>query len=94
MMLELYHTSTMHPVQDLYGEDLDCWEASAYRVVAAAQEAAEAGGEAGNTVVIISHNAPQGLGAERHDVSGVDWVDGAGDHGDPDLRMALDQVGK
>jgi uncharacterized protein (TIGR04168 family) len=47
------------------------------------------------TVIIIGHNGPAGLGAQPDDPCGKDWgelVDGqlaGGDYGDPDLAMAI-----
>lgn len=62
---------------------------SAARVAAAAREAPR-----GRSLVILSHNGPSGMGAARHDPCGVDWLKSAsgGDHGDVDLRMALDAL--
>eukprot|EP00200_Dunaliella_tertiolecta_P010330 CAMPEP_0202382514 /NCGR_PEP_ID=MMETSP1127-20130417/43585_1 /ASSEMBLY_ACC=CAM_ASM_000462 /TAXON_ID=3047 /ORGANISM="Dunaliella tertiolecta, Strain CCMP1320" /LENGTH=450 /DNA_ID=CAMNT_0048981733 /DNA_START=114 /DNA_END=1466 /DNA_ORIENTATION=+ len=64
----------------LYG--VNSSKESAEHIVAAARSQ-------GNNLVIIGHIAPLGLGRERHDIAGVDWIQGGGDHGDPDLRLAL-----
>ncbi|KAF5839488.1 hypothetical protein DUNSADRAFT_662 [Dunaliella salina] len=65
----------------LYG--VNSSKESAERIVAAARAQHD------HNLVIIGHNAPLGLGRERHDIAGVDWIQGGGDHGDPDLRLAL-----
>lgn len=46
----------------------------------------------GNALVLMAHNGPSGLGAERHNICGCDWLKEAGDHGDPDLQLALQQL--
>eukprot|EP00882_Tetradesmus_deserticola_P021112 GHRQ01022846.1.p2 GENE.GHRQ01022846.1~~GHRQ01022846.1.p2 ORF type:complete len:133 (+),score=51.47 GHRQ01022846.1:607-1005(+) len=43
-------------------------------------------------LVLMGHNGPAGLGSQRHNICGVDWVDEAGDHGDPDLASVLQQL--
>lgn len=43
-------------------------------------------------LVLMGHNGPTGLGSERHAICGCDWLADAGDHGDPDLRMVLQQL--
>lgn len=43
-------------------------------------------------LIIMGHNGPAGLGGERHNICGVDWVKEAGDHGDPDLAAVLQQL--
>jgi uncharacterized protein (TIGR04168 family) len=45
-----------------------------------------------NSLIIMGHNGPAGLGAQRHNICGVDWVKEAGDHGDPDLASVLQQL--
>ncbi|WIA29197.1 hypothetical protein OEZ86_011708 [Tetradesmus obliquus] len=45
-----------------------------------------------NPLIIMGHNGPAGLGGERHNICGVDWVKEAGDHGDPDLAAVLQQL--
>lgn len=47
---------------------------------------------ADNALIVMGHNGPAGLGAERHNICGVDWVSEAGDHGDPDLQSVLQQL--
>jgi uncharacterized protein (TIGR04168 family) len=47
--------------------------------------------EAGaSDLVFLAHNGPTGLGAERRDIFGCDFLPTAGDFGDPDLREAID----
>jgi uncharacterized protein (TIGR04168 family) len=43
-----------------------------------------------DTVVVLAHGGPTGLGAGRDDIYGCDFREEAGDWGDPDLRLALD----
>ncbi|XP_078157946.1 calcineurin-like metallo-phosphoesterase superfamily protein [Carex rostrata] len=45
-----------------------------------------------NTVVILAHNGPTGLGSKVNDICGRDWVFGGGDHGDPDLAQAISEL--
>ncbi|MCB1308777.1 MAG: metallophosphoesterase [Leptospiraceae bacterium] len=45
-----------------------------------------------NPILILAHNGPTGLGGERNSIWGCDFRKEAGDFGDPDLRMALDQA--
>lgn len=46
----------------------------------------------GNALILLGHNGPAGLGDKRHNICGVDWVKEAGDHGDPDLQLVLQQL--
>lgn len=46
----------------------------------------------GHALVVVGHNGPSGLGSHCHDICGVDWMAGEGDHGDPDLEDAIRQV--
>lgn len=43
-------------------------------------------------VIFLAHNGPAGLGAARHDIWGCDFLPGAGDWGDTDLRAAIDHA--
>jgi uncharacterized protein (TIGR04168 family) len=43
-------------------------------------------------VVFLGHNGPTGLGAERDALWGNDFAAEPGDHGDPDLRAAIDRA--
>lgn len=45
-----------------------------------------------HAVVVMAHNGPAGLGEQQHDICGKDWSHKAGDHGDPDLQIALDRA--
>jgi hypothetical protein len=47
---------------------------------------------ASNALILMGHNGPAGLGAQRHNICGVDWVREAGDHGDPDLASVMQQL--
>jgi uncharacterized protein (TIGR04168 family) len=70
-------------------------EQSASRILSAARGEGVAEGTApARSLVLLAHNGPAGLGSEAHDPCGVDWLKNgtAGDHGDPDLRWALDAL--
>jgi uncharacterized protein (TIGR04168 family) len=41
-------------------------------------------------IVFLAHNGPTGLGMRRDDIWGRDFEASGGDHGDPDLRSAID----
>ncbi|MGB3715616.1 MAG: hypothetical protein WA996_14385 [Candidatus Promineifilaceae bacterium] len=41
-------------------------------------------------VIFLAHNGPAGLGSRRTDIWGRDFAKTGGDHGDPDLRSAID----
>lgn len=43
-------------------------------------------------IVFLAHNGPSGLGAHRDSIWGVDFRKHEGDHGDPDLRAAIDHA--
>jgi uncharacterized protein (TIGR04168 family) len=43
-------------------------------------------------VVFLAHNGPSGLGDRRDAIWGVDFRRHAGDHGDPDLRAAIEHA--
>ena len=40
----------------------------------------------------MAHNGPAGLGGAPHNICGVDWLPEAGDHGDPDLQLVLQEL--
>lgn len=63
-------------------------EHSAQRIV----ETVHAADPANNSLVLIAHNGPAGLGEKRYDICGVDFRSDEGDHGDPDLQSALCQL--
>ncbi|KAL0042361.1 hypothetical protein WJX77_010062 [Trebouxia sp. C0004] len=64
--------------------DVNNMEASAARIAETiVRQPAE------HAVVVIAHNGPAGLGQQPHDICGCDWLEKAGDHGDPDLQEAL-----
>ncbi|XP_077238055.1 calcineurin-like metallo-phosphoesterase superfamily protein isoform X2 [Tasmannia lanceolata] len=46
----------------------------------------------GYSIIFLAHNGPTGLGSERNDICGRDWVFGGGDHGDPDLAQAISEL--
>ena len=41
-------------------------------------------------ILFLAHNGPTGLGTRRNDIWGRDFDQAGGDHGDPDLRSAID----
>jgi uncharacterized protein (TIGR04168 family) len=43
----------------------------------------------GEPIVFLSHNGPTGLGGDPADPWGCDFRRGGGDHGDPDLELAV-----
>jgi hypothetical protein len=47
---------------------------------------------ASHALIILGHNGPAGLGSQRHNICGCDWLAAAGDHGDPDLQEVLQQL--
>jgi uncharacterized protein (TIGR04168 family) len=46
-------------------------------------------GKAKSPVVVLAHNGPRGLGADRHDPFGIDFRKQGGDNGDADLAEAI-----
>ncbi|KAD6794994.1 hypothetical protein E3N88_05890 [Mikania micrantha] len=45
-----------------------------------------------HSIILLAHNGPTGLGSNMNDICGRDWVHGGGDHGDPDLALAISQL--
>ncbi|KAI3775378.1 hypothetical protein L1987_49951 [Smallanthus sonchifolius] len=45
-----------------------------------------------HSIILLAHNGPTGLGSNMNDICGRDWVRGGGDHGDPDLALAISQL--
>ncbi|KAL4589876.1 hypothetical protein LXL04_002787 [Taraxacum kok-saghyz] len=45
-----------------------------------------------HSIIILAHNGPTGLGSNMNDICGRDWIRGGGDHGDPDLAVAISQL--
>ncbi|KAJ9557838.1 hypothetical protein OSB04_012452 [Centaurea solstitialis] len=45
-----------------------------------------------HSIILLAHNGPTGLGSNLNDICGKDWVREGGDHGDPDLALALSQL--
>ncbi|XP_021730036.1 uncharacterized protein LOC110697010 [Chenopodium quinoa] len=45
-----------------------------------------------NSIVLLSHNGPTGLGSGNDDICGVDWEPEGGDFGDRDLAQAILQL--
>ncbi|MBE9178974.1 TIGR04168 family protein [Oculatella sp. LEGE 06141] len=62
------------------------FEESTAKIVAAARQAAF------NTVIFVGHCGPTGLGDRAEDPCGRDWNPIGGDHGDPDLALAIAQT--
>lgn len=62
---------------------VDSWEASTDRIVDAVKQTES------DTILLIGHNGPTGLGDQPDDPCGKDWQPIGGDHGDPDLAAAI-----
>ncbi len=45
-----------------------------------------------DTIIMLGHCGPLGLGERPEDPCGRDWQPLGGDHGDPDFAMAIDQI--
>jgi uncharacterized protein (TIGR04168 family) len=73
-----------HFYQESYG--VSNFEDSAQRILAAAQSAIH------DTVIFLSHCGPLGLGDRPESPCGKDWQPLGGDHGDPDLAVAIAQT--
>jgi uncharacterized protein (TIGR04168 family) len=43
-------------------------------------------------IIFLAHNGPTGLGSRKTDIWGRDFGETGGDHGDPDLRSAIDHA--
>ncbi|XWS17758.1 hypothetical protein CRYUN_Cryun33cG0095100 [Craigia yunnanensis] len=71
--------SSRYGVQDMDG--------SAKRIYEAALGTPE-----DHLVILLAHNGPTGLGSELNDICGKHWVFGGGDHGDPDLALAISHL--
>lgn len=70
--------------QSRYG--VGSFEESTDRIVSAARSADY------DTVILIGHCGPYGLGAAAEAPCGKDWQPIGGDYGDPDLAAAIEQV--
>jgi uncharacterized protein (TIGR04168 family) len=68
--------------RSLYG--VESMEDSSTRILEAALDCHPT-----DSLILLAHNGPAGLGNRRWAPCGVDWLDTQGDHGDPDLRTAL-----
>jgi uncharacterized protein (TIGR04168 family) len=65
---------------------VNSFEESTDRIVNAVKDAAH------NTIVLIGHCGPTGLGNQPEDPCGKDWQPIGGDHGDPDFAAAIAQT--
>jgi uncharacterized protein (TIGR04168 family) len=68
--------------------DVQGFADSTQRMIDRAQQASY------ETVLLLSHNGPKGLGDQDFDPCGVDWKSGGGDHGDPDFAEAIAAIYK
>lgn len=59
---------------------------STQRIVDSARESAS------ETIILIAHNGPYGLGDKTESICGRDWKEEGGDYGDPDLTAAIAQI--
>ena len=62
-----------------FEESIDC-------IVTSAKEADS------DTIIIIAHNGPYGLGDKPESICGRDWKTEGGDYGDPDLQSAIAKI--
>ncbi|NEO66967.1 MAG: TIGR04168 family protein, partial [Moorea sp. SIO4G2] len=67
--------------REQYG--INSFSESVERILAAVRSAAY------ETVILIGHNGPTGLGEQAEAPCGKDWYPAGGDHGDPDLADAI-----
>ncbi|NEO49764.1 MAG: TIGR04168 family protein [Moorea sp. SIO4A3] len=67
--------------REQYG--INSFSESVERILAAVRSAAY------ETVILIGHNGPTGLGEQAEAPCGKDWYPAGGDHGDPDLEDAI-----
>lgn len=70
--------------QQQYG--VSSFAESTTRIVQAATEAAS------DTILLLGHCGPLGLGDRPEDPCGKDWKPPGGDHGDPDMADAIAQI--
>ncbi|MDX2243537.1 MAG: TIGR04168 family protein [Leptolyngbyaceae cyanobacterium bins.302] len=70
--------------QEYYG--VSSFEQSTARIVAAAAQATS------ETILLLGHCGPLGLGDRPEDPCGKDWQPLGGDHGDPDMAAAIEQI--
>ena len=59
---------------------------SSQRIIDSAREAAH------DTIILIGHNGPYGLGDKPESICGRDWKPEGGDYGDPDLQSAISSI--
>lgn len=59
---------------------------STARIVAASRATAA------ETIILLGHNGPTGLGSRAEDPCGKDWAPIGGDYGDPDLEAAIAEI--
>ena len=59
---------------------------STQQIVSSAKNAAY------DSLIVIGHNGPVGLGAKTESICGRDWKPEGGDYGDPDLQNAIAQI--
>jgi uncharacterized protein (TIGR04168 family) len=76
-------------VADFYRKMYEClsFEESSDRTVSACQDAPTR-----NSLVLVGHNGPTGLGDEKHAPCGADFMPDGGDWGDPDAERALGEL--
>lgn len=70
--------------RDRYG--INNFAESTGRIVTSAQNSAH------ETIILIAHNGPYGLGDKTESICGRDWKPEGGDYGDPDLTEAIAQI--
>ena len=70
--------------RDRYG--VNNFAESTQQIVNSAQNSAH------ETIILIAHNGPYGLGDKTESICGRDWKPEGGDYGDPDLTEAIAQI--
>lgn len=66
--------------------DVTNFEESVDRIVSAATATSH------NTLILLGHTGPTGLGELAEDPCGKDWEPRGGDYGDPDFEVAIDRI--
>lgn len=76
-------------VAEFYKKMYACmnFEEASDRTVSACQDA-----PANNSVVLVAHNGPTGMGEQKSAPCGADFMPGGGDWGDPDTERALGEL--
>ncbi len=73
---------------DFYGEryGVRSFDDSVALILTAVQKCAH------ETIILLGHNGPSGLGVQPWDICGIDWQQSGGDYGDPDLADVISKT--